>query len=68
MLLFERFHANEKQFYTKEMEERGFNFHYLTSYSEIKPGQICKFCYDIGYLPIGQQQFKIKLKNSKTKQ
>lgn len=62
-LLYDKMNSEKLEFTLKEMEEKGFNFHYLTSYCEIKSDLFCKFCYEIGYLPIGKNRFKIKLKN-----
>jgi len=44
--------------------EQGFNFSFFTSEIHLKKGQICRFCYDIGYYNYRNNKLKIKLKKT----
>lgn len=44
------------------LSEKGFNFSFFTSTKELIKGEICKYCYDIGYFETDAGCIKIKLK------
>ena len=45
-----------------KLEKSGFNFNYITNIYETKNGKEYKFCYDMGYVNIGDDWFMLVAK------
>ena len=45
--------------------QKGFNFHYYTNVHHNRKGDSYFFCYDYGYLPLGQDKYILVKRNEK---
>ncbi len=49
----------------KTLKVLGFNFEYFTHLYETRTGSVYKFCYEYGYLPIGEGVFMLVKRQAK---
>lgn len=60
-ILIELYHRLGQNIPRFEMLEAGFKFPYATSIEIVNSGQVVKYCYDVSYIQIKDQHYKISL-------